>query len=72
MSKKTLYIFLSVIFTLVAAILLIQLWFDVFDTEFLAKLFATIAIIVVLIGLVVLLRGDLVEESEQKKDKFIN
>lgn len=58
--------------TLGCILLILSVWGVVFDGEFLFKLLATIGILVVLIGFLLVVRADFGEHKRLKDENFID
>lgn len=74
MSINTTLLLRSIIWLVVtgAALLLAQLWLDLFTDIVFWKLFATVLIIGGVISVVLAIRQDMSEEKKMKDDKYVN
>ncbi len=55
-----------------AALVLAQLWFDLFSHVIFWKIFATLIILGTVVSIVIAIKADMSEEKKLKDDKFVN
>ena len=67
-------IYLSILGVVVAyaVILLAQLWFTLFPWDIFIKISITVGVLLLVAGAVVIIRKTISEETDLKKDKYLN
>lgn len=74
MNINTALLLRSIIWLVVAgaALVLVQLWFNVFAHDLFWKLFVTLIILGGVVSVVLAIKADMSEEKKLKDDKFVN
>ncbi len=69
---KPLFTFFVTIVIVAALLVLDQIWFGIVDTKYFWKIIITLGIIGAIAIIIFLIRNELVEDKEMKKDKFVD
>ena len=74
MNINTVALMRSIIYLVVTggALILLQLWFDLFSEQIFWKLFVTLLVIGGVVSVVLAVRADMSEEKKLKDDNFVN